>query len=224
MPYRKVPIVAGEIYHVFNRSVAGQEIFPGWSYYQRALETISFYSYNKPALRFSHYNNLAREQRMDFLDKLRIKSDKQIELLAFCLMPNHMHFIIREIRDNGISTFMRFLQNSLAKYFNLKTNRTGALFQSMFKAVRVESDEQLLHLCRYIHLNPLSSFVIKDISMLENYLWCSFPDYIGKRDLGFVNKNLILNYFPSIQEFKGFTFNQVDYQRELEIIKHLTLE
>lgn len=224
MPYRKALIVKGEIYHVFNRSVAGQQIFPTQKFYQRALEVLYFYSFSEPGIRFSHYNQFAKDQREDFLNRLKTQNKKQIQMLVFCLMPNHFHFLIKEIVDKGITTFMRNFQNSLAKFFNLRTGRSGALFQAMFKAVRIESDEQLIHVCRYIHLNPLSSYLIKDAQELEDYPWCSFPDYIGHRQSDLIEKEIILAYFNSVQQFKEFTFNQIDYQRKLENIKHLILE
>ena len=94
----------------------------------------------------------------------------------------------------------------------------------MFKAVRIESDEQLIHVVRYVHLNPLTSYVIREIKELETYPWCSFAEYVGTKNLGIVDKEDILAYFPSIKHLKDFTYNQVDYQRKLAEIKHLALE
>ena len=223
MSYRRTPIVTGEIYHTFNRSIARQPIFINTKSYSRALELINFYSYVQPRLRFSHYNRLPLKERADFLNDLKTNRRKQIQLLAFCLMPNHVHFLMRELEKNGISKFMSNFQNSYAKYFNLKTDRTGSLFQSMFKAVRIESDEQLIHVCRYIHLNPLTSYVIKDANDLENYAWSSYPAYFRKSSDS-VDTTLISPFFPSKMEFKKFTLDQVDYQRGLDKIKHLSME
>lgn len=156
MPYRTTPLVQGEFYHVFNRSIARQPIFTRKDEYQRGLEVLNYYSYQKPPLRFSHYKRLTFKQKADFLAGLE-SSKKIVQLLAFCLMPNHVHFLIKEIEDGGISRYMSNFQNSYAKYFNIKNDRTGSLFQTRFKAVRIETDEQLLHVMRYIHLNPLKS-------------------------------------------------------------------
>lgn len=223
MSYRRTPIVTGEIYHTFNRSIARQPIFFNARNYNRALELINFYSYIKPRLRFSHYNRLPSKQRTDFLDDLKNNGRKQVQIFAFCLMPNHLHFLMKEIEKNGISKFMSNFQNSYAKYLNTKTDRTGALFQSMFKAVRIESDEQLIHVCRYIHLNPLTSYTIKDAKELENYPWSSYPEYF-KESSDLIDTSVILGFFPSKEEFKKFTLDQVDYQRNLDEVKHLSLE
>ena len=223
MSYRRTPIVTGEIYHTFNRGIARQPIFLNTSNYRRALELIRFYSYSEPRLRFSHYNRLPLKQRADFLDDLKTNGHKQIQLFAFCLMPNHVHFLMKEVEKDGISRFMSNFQNSYAKYLNLKTDRTGSLFQSMFKAVRIESDEQFMHVCRYIHLNPLTSYVIKDIADLEKYYWSSYTEYLGERS-ELVDTDLMLGFFPSKEQFKKFTLDQMDYQRKLDKIKHLSLE
>ncbi len=225
MPYRRTPIIVGEIYHVFNRSVAKQPIFSNNRDYQRAIELLDFYSHSKPRLRFSHFNRLPQAMRTDFLEDMNKNCLKQICLLSFCLMPNHFHFLIKETIEKGISNFMRNFQNSYARYFNVKNKRDGALVQSMFKIVRIESEEQLLHVCRYIHLNPLSSYICKDINGLKVYRWSSLIDYmLGKTKFEVLDLNIILGYFPSLEHFMGFTFDQADYQKELENIKHLILE
>lgn len=223
MPYRTTPLVQGEFYHVFNRSIARQPIFTRKDEYQRGLEVLNYYSYQKPPLRFSHYKRLTFLKKADFLAGLE-GSKKIVQLLAFCLMPNHVHFLIKEIEDGGISRYMSNFQNSYAKYFNIKNDRTGSLFQTRFKAVRIETDEQLLHVMRYIHLNPLTSFIIRDVNQLENYLWTSFSVYLGKQHLNSIETSFILNYFRSLKEFINFTYDQVGYQRELDKIKHLLLE
>jgi len=224
MPQRICPIVEGEIYHVFNRSVAGQPIFFNNKDYLRAFEVLKYYSFIKPGLRFSHYNRLPINEKTKFLDELVNNHDKQIDLLSYCLMPNHFHFLIKEINKNGISTLMRNFQDSYAKYLNIKKKRHGALFQSMFKAVRIENDEQLNHVCRYIHLNPYMSFVVNSKADLEKYPWSSFPEYLEIINTGIINKNLIKNYYSSINEFKAYTYNEVEYRRMLKEFEYYYLD
>lgn len=223
MPYRKVLLVPGEIYHVFNRTVARQPIFLSNKDYHRAIETLYFYSFIKPDLRYSHYNRFPQDQKDKFLINLG-KKDKQVQILAFCLMPNHFHFLIKEVIKNGTANFIKTFQGSYAKYFNLKSDRNGALFQSRFKAVRIESDEQFIHVARYIHLNPLTAYLIKDIEELKQYPWTSFPEYIEDGDLPVIKKDQLLGYFSSVDDFVKFTSDQIDYQRKLNEIKHLIIE
>lgn len=139
-------------------------------------------------------------------------------------MPNHFHFLIKQEQEDGVANFLRNFQNSYAKYFNTKTERSGALFQSMFKAVRIESDEQLIHVARYIHLNPSTSYIVKGVQELEGYPWNSFAEYLSKHPPKIINKEKVLGFFKSLDEFKKFTFDQGDYQRQLESMKHLSLE
>ncbi len=223
MPTRKVPIIPEEIYHIYNRSIARQPIFLTQKHYQRALEVIQFYQYSKPSIRFSYYNRLSVEQKNEFFLNLVKNNKKQIHIYTYCLMPNHFHFLLKEIEPNGISSFTGNIQNSYAKYFNIRRQRTGGLFQSMFKAVHIETDEQILHVMRYIHLNPLTSFVVKNIKGLEQYRWSSFLEYITEKPF-IIEHKFIKSFFRSTEDFKKFIFNQTDYQKQLADIKHLTFE
>jgi putative transposase len=118
---------------------------------------------------------------------------------------------------------MSNFQNSYTRYFNKRHKRDGSLFLDQFKAVRVVSEQQLLHLSRYIHLNPYSSYVVKNFLELENYQWSSFPEYLGEKS-GFCTTEVILSYFVSREKYKNFVLNQADYQRGLEIVKHLMFD
>lgn len=222
MASRKYPIVAGEIYHVFNRTNAKEPIFLSSKDYQRAIDVFSFYQYGKISLRFSHFNRLTTEEKSKFLDRLSTFKPI-IEILCFAIMPNHFHFLLKNVTERGISNFMRYFQNSLAKYFNLKKERTGSLFQQNFKAVRIETDEQLTHVSRYIHLNPVTAYIIKDVTELENYPWTSYPEYISKTK-SCINKKILLDYFKSVNSYKKFITDQINYQRELERMRHLILD
>lgn len=224
MPYRKEPITTNEIYHVFNRSIARQPIFLVQRDYQRIFEVINFYRFQNLPMRFSHFKRLETKEKERFIEMHMKNSNSMLEIFAYSIMPNHFHFLLKPVVDKAISIFMRNVQNSYSKYFNLKYDRTGSLLQAMFKAVRIETDEQLVHVCRYIHLSPVSSHIIK-IENLEQYKWSSFRDYLSTRlKDSFINTNVILGYFKSHTEFKKFVFDQADYQQELEEIKHLVLE
>lgn len=224
MPYRFVPFVTGQTYHVFNRSVVRQPIFLNTPYYLRMLDVINYYRFDSPDIRFSHYHRLPVKQKAEVMQQLELSHKPLIEILAFCLMPNHIHFLVHQIEENGIPRFMKRIQNSYAKYFNTKTKRSGALFQAMFKCVRMESDEQFLHVSRYIHLNPYTSFLIKDVSLLKDYLWSSYASYMEVHSHGFVTTELIKNHFADTQQIQAFTEDQADYQRALGEIKHLIFE
>lgn len=210
MPYRTTPLVNGQFYHVFNRGVEKREIFTNKREYVRFLESTAYYQKANPPTKFSRSTE----------DQRKSKSDKKIvEIIAYCLMPNHFHLLLQQLQDNGISTFIRKLTNSYTRYFNTKNERIGPLFQGQFKAVRVESDEQLLHLTRYIHLNPLVGYVVKD---LRNFEWSSYLIYINQGNNQICQKNAIEKLI-SLKGYEQFVLDQIDYAKQLDQIKHLLM-
>lgn len=147
---------------------------------------------------------------------------KHAEIVSFVFMPNHFHFLLKQNEENGISIFLSIFTNSYTKYFNTKRNRVGPVFQGVFKSVHIESDEQLIHVSRYIHLNPVTSFII-DESELFSYPWSSLPDYL-KGESSLVNVGIVLKQFSSIDGYKNFVLDRIDYAKKLERIKHLVLD
>ena len=200
MPARFISLITDQYYHIFNRGVNKQPIFQGVRDYKRALDILEFYSYNTK-LRYSKFLLLSQEDKSHFLNSLREKNDRLIEIICFCLMPNHFHLLLIQKKENGISKFMANLQNSYIRYFNTKHRRIGPLMQGQFKAVRVEDDDQLLHLSRYIHLNPFTSFVVKTFEDLERYQWSSLPEYLGKTSVLLCNKEIILSNFKNVESY-----------------------
>ncbi len=223
MPGRKIPLVTDEIYHVFNRGINKQPTFTNNWELKRAVDSVFLYRFDNPPVRLSQFLHLDDKKRRDVLEILKNKR-VLVEIFAFCLMPNHFHFLLKQKVDNGISKFMSNFQNSYTRYFNTKHERDGSLFLDQFKGVRVEDDEQLMHVSRYIHLNPYTGYVVKSLEELEKYNWSSFPDYIDIENHNFVYRKFVLDFFSSTQQYKKFVFDQADYQRHLKEVEHLTLE
>ena len=146
-----------------------------------------------------------------------------IDIVAYCLMPNHFHLLVKQNVNLGITKFLGDFQNSYVKFFNLRNDRVGPLFQGRFKAVNIISDEQLLHVSRYIHLNPSSSNIVR-IDRLTNYKWSSLPEYLNKLNFNFCQKETILNNFKNIDKYKEFVFDNAEYQQGLKKIEYLKLE
>lgn len=226
MPYRKVVLAPDQIYHVFNRGVAALPIFLNLRDYFRFLDSVDYYRFSNTPFSFSQLMSLPKEEKEKTGVGLRKENAIHVEILAYCLMPNHFHFLLKQITDKGISVFMTNLQNSYVKYFNIKNERAGPLFQSMFKAVRIENDEQLLHVSRYIHLNPSTAYIVEP-EKLEDYMWSSLKVYLDEdfsSDNYFVNSEVVLNFFKKRKDYLKFILDQASYQRELGKIKHLALE
>ena len=223
MPIREDPLVDGEIYHIINKGVASMSIFIDDRHYQRFLETALYYQHKNPPLRYSYFERLAQADKADALLKLS-QAKKFVDIICFCLMPNHFHFLLKQVADNGISEFMRKFSESYTHYFNVKHSRKGPLFQGRFKSVRIESEQQLLHVSRYIHLNPYSSGIVKTVADLKKYYYSSLPEYLGLTKNEICQKEIVTGYFQKPGSYQEFVFEQADYQRELALIKHLLLE
>lgn len=223
MPGRVTPIVTGEIYHVFNRGIDHRLTFTGRREFARAMEVITYYLFSSPPMRLSKFLMLSNDDRNKIMSEMIAKTERLIHIVTFCLMPNHFHFLLRQIANNGIPRFVSNLENSYTRYFNTKHERTGPLFLDQFKAVRIETDKQLLHVSRYIHLNPYTSYVVKGFERLKKYPWSSFPEYLGERE-GICEKETILAFFKTRKQYERFVFDQADYQRKLHTIQHQLLE
>lgn len=212
MPYRTTQLVNDNFYHVYNRGVAKLPIFSNKSDYQRFLETITYYQIKGPKPRFSY---LIRKKFLDFN-----KSQKIVEIIAYCLMPNHFHLLVKQCGEGGITEFARKFSDSYTKYYNIKYKRVGPLFQGEFKAILIQSDEQLVHLMRYIHLNPLVGNLTKD---LLNYPWSSHFEYLNNAQK-ICNKQPINSFFKTVDDYKSFLIDHAGYAKQLDYIKHQTLE
>lgn len=224
MPRRIIPFANNEYYHVFNRGINKQPIFLDKRCYGRALEIMEYYSFANPFPRYSRLLCLSREERERTWTNLRKEGKRLVEIISFSFLPNHFHFLVKQVENNGVQKLLKEFQNSYTRFFNTKYKKIGPILQGQFKAVRIEDTEQLLHVSRYIHLNPHSSYVVKNIESLEDYFWSSYPEYVSKTDLEICKKKIILSQFKKIYEYKKFVDNNASYQRELEKIRHLTLE
>ena len=130
-----------------------------------------------------------------------------ITLVSHCLMPNHFHFLIRQTDADAIDRFMNSLCTRYTMYFNKKYKRIGPLFQSVYKAVMVTTDEQLKHLTRYIHRNPIHKGSYKEIPsrILATYQYSSYPEFLGLRTTEWIHAEKILAYFGNnTQSYQSF--------------------
>ncbi len=190
----------------------------------KALEIMEYYCRDE-AVSFSHFKRLTPELKQTFFEVSKNKP-RLIEIYAFSFMPNHYHLLLRQLVDGGIERFIATVQNSFAKNYNLINNRKSPVFDDRFKAKIVTSNEEFLHLSRYIHLQYVTSKIIT-LDELSTHPWSSFPNYMSPslQTPGFVNTERILAHFGSREKYREFVFNQADYQRKLHVIKqHLKLE
>ena len=218
---RNLVFANDEFYHCFNRSTAGEEIFVKKRDINHALDLLSFYRYQQ-TLRFSFFERLKEDVKKNYLYELKEKSPI-VDIFAYAFMPNHFHILIRQNEENGIQTFLSNMQNGFAKYYKIRNKRFGALFQRPFKAKHVSTDEELLHLSRYIHLNPVTSY-LTDFEHLKTSAITSLPYYMNNNDDDWVSKEFVLALIKTSGKYIKFLEDQIDYQRKLNKIRHLIIE
>ncbi len=198
---RKLKFENNYYYHIYNRGVDKREIFQDDKDRNRFMgEIVHFNNTNQ-------IFNLGQNMNRGSASIQAVESEKIVSIMCFCMMSNHFHLILKQNIDDGIARFMHKLGTGYTMYFNKKYDRSGSLFEGKFKAKFIESDEYMVHLSKYIHLNPVKMIQadfydegIKNIKeaekYLENYKWSSYLDYIGKREISnLIDKKVILGYF-----------------------------
>lgn len=183
-------------YHIYNRGVEKRTIFQNEQDYQVFLHHLKLY-----------LSPPQKQKGYSFTEKTKQRPlnnyHEEINLLAYCLMPNHFHLLLKQKSANIIQYFMRSLGTKYVQYFNKRYQRVGPLFQDTYKAVLVQTDEQLLHLSRYLHFNPGKETISTkegDLQRILLYSYSSYADYLGKRKTNWLNSEEILSFFKTAQK------------------------
>jgi len=216
---RKNVLSNGSVHHIYSRSIAGYKIFQKSDYYLRMINLFKYYCMKTPGIKFSDFlviKNKGRFMKKHFNDK-----DKLVQIIAYCIMSTHIHLVLMQLQDDGISLFMGNVLNSYSRFFNIKVSRKGPLWESRFKNVQIETDEQLMHLTRYLHLNPVTAGLVEKA---EKWQYSSIKEFLGK-----VKEGEEVCQFNNLMEFdannyKSFVNSQKVYQRQLAKIKEFLLE
>jgi len=194
---RKIPIVEGEYYHIYNRGVDKRKIFLDANDVERFVKSIKEFNVIDPI--GSLYELSYKE------DKHKHKNKRLVDFVAYSLLLNHYHFILRPLKKNGCQKFMQRLGTGYTNYFNEKYKRSGSLFQGRYKSAHIKSDSKLKELSAYVNLNykihQLGSSTPKSSSW-EEYMKIG---NIRKEDEICINKDIILNHFGSVAEYKRFS-------------------
>jgi len=171
MPGRKIPLITNQFYHVLNRGTSLQPTFTSKRGFQRATELMRYYQNKNLPLRYSQFLALSNKRRKKILAILAKEKEFLVEIIAYCLMPNHFHFLLKQAEKEGISKFLSNFTNSYTRYFNVRNKRNGPLFQGKFKAIRVETNKQLTAFNQDIFISIHILLILsKTLKILKNIL------------------------------------------------------
>ena len=233
MPIKRPPIINNEIYHIVMRGVEGRTIFFEEKDHFRFIHDL--FEFNDEDDVLSTYRVNISGTVPDILERERKKRKLLVEILAFCLMSNHFHLLLRQIKEQGISKFMRKL-GGYATYINKKYSREGHLYQGRFRAVHIKDEDQLKNGFVYIHTNPIELIEpgwkeegIKNqkeaIQFLENYRWSSYLDYLGKKNFpSLTNRELLSNILGDKEGCQKFITSWILYKAEIKNLGPVVLE
>ncbi|OGG93362.1 hypothetical protein A2609_01575 [Candidatus Kaiserbacteria bacterium RIFOXYD1_FULL_47_14] len=223
MGTRKAPFANEEFYHVFNRGVDKRIIFTNRYDIERFFKSMIEFNVIDPI------GSLYENSRRQCGGSTATLSEKLVNILAYCLNPNHYHLILEQLVDGGISEFMKRI-GGYTWYFNNKYERNGALFQGRFKAIHIDSNEYLLHASSYVNLNDhvhqLGGSIATTVKLVESK--SSWGEYIDTRIKGICEKEIILGQFKNVGEYKEFALSSLESilqrKEELKDFRGLLLE
>jgi len=181
---RILRIAPGEHYHIFNRAVNKQAIFHNLDDYVRFLFLII---YMQSPVKILHIGRAVKEfakyctgqsSALTSGYEEEIIKKRLVELVTFCIMPNHFHLIVKELEEGGIAAYMQRVLTAYSKYYNTKYAKSGHVFQGPYRAVHIKDDRQLLYLSAYIHRNPRE--ISKWLNKEDKYPWSSYQDIISE--------------------------------------------
>lgn len=205
MPSKNVDktFVNESYYHIYNHGVYNQQIFVDNEDYRVFLNLFKRYLSKAPA----------RDRTRRSIAHLR----DHIQLLAYCLMPNHFHLLVYNVKERGITELMHRVMTSYSMYFNKRYKRKGVLFQNTYKASLINDDAYLWHISRYIHLNP------QDLNKeFSTYSFSSYPYYLGQKQAEWLNPDKVLALHKhGLSDYADFVKDYEAMRAELQQLKHL---
>jgi putative transposase len=216
---RKNHLATGEYYHVFNKSIAGFRIFNNQPAYHHMIQLMRYYQLKSQPCKFSQFIRADQVKMIGLnqsISDLQIKTEKLVKIVAFCLMPTHIHLLLQQLEDDGVMTFMRNISNSYSHYFNIKNDRRGPLWVGRFKNILIDDNSYLLNLMRYIHRNPVEAQLVQ---RPEDWFFSSYFQYLNFENPHVPNLCSFENEVEmSVGACRRFVEDYLEYQKSLEIL------
>jgi putative transposase len=180
--------LAGHYYHVYNRGCNRQPIFANAGNYLFLLRRAKSYL-----------------------------TDAPLSVIAYCLMPNHYHFLLRPEQDDALSPFIQRLFNSYTQAFNKQQGRSGTLFEGRAQSIPVDTEQYVIHLCRYIHLNPVKAGLV---SHPADWPYSNYQEWVGRRDGALVDRQFVQQYFPTAADYEAFVTSEIEPSLEQKLLAY----
>ncbi|MDO8593797.1 MAG: hypothetical protein Q7R59_02785 [bacterium] len=203
MANRKISLAIGEHYHIYNRGVDKRVVF---------ADRYDIHRFFQSMVEFNTIDPIGSLYENSFLQlggETPKLSERLVNIIAYCLNPNHFHLILEQLIEGGIGEFMKRLGGGYTGYFNQKHDRSGSLFQGVFKDAHIDSNEYLLHASAYVNLNDRVHQTGGETSKLVKSL-SSWEEYMDKEIKGICEKEIILGQFKSIGEYKKFALSSLE--------------
>ncbi len=212
MSYNQREFITGKYYHVFNKTADNKTPFLDNTKCSMFLLTSYYYRASDLKTSFSKWKQFNNSQKNKIKEQLQNSNNFRVDIISYCLMPNHFHFVLKQISDHGIHDFISNVTNSFKRAYNIENNRLGALFLHRFHDVPIISSEQLLTVSRYVHRNPIAHKVNFSESF-RSYPWSSYKDYleISPDPLNLTNTKPVLSYFNSSKSYQKFVEDDFIY-------------
>ena len=194
-----------------NKSIAGFEIFHRDDYI-RILQTLNYYKKNKPPCMLSTFNKLSTKEQLLIQKKLN-ETNNIVEIISYCVMPTHLHLVLKQLIDGGISEFFKRLLGGYTNYFNLIHKRNGALFQGRFKSKLINDDAYFLKIRPYTHLN----YLVHDIPKEKAHLVLSSEKEYDTNNFTFISGKEakdVLDFYGGNENFKKECLNTISFIRD----------
>lgn len=208
---RKTKFVKGEYYHIYNRGTDKRNIFVDEKDFLRFWDSIFDFNQTDP---IGSVYEFSFKKKTGKIDK---KERPLVQFVAYCINPNHFHFLITPLQEKGIEKFMQRLGNGYTKYFNNRHKRSGVLFQGKFKSKHINSNQYLLHLSAYINENDKLGHRMSKLGK------SSLPEFLGKAfGQKLCKTEIILGQFRTIAEYEDFCASSLeDIKLRKEMMKEL---
>jgi len=231
MSIKRPQLVNNEIYHIVTRAIEELKLFLGQKDYLRMIHDLFEFNDENPVI--STYRKPRRiNGTRTVLVPLKVKKKRKmlVEILAFCLMPNHVHLLVRQLREGGISKFMRKIGAGYVNYYNQKYKRGGHLFRGRYRIIHIKTQEQLKTIFVYIHTNPVAIMIpswkengisgqkLQEVlKFLENYRWSSYPDYLGKKNFpSLTSRDFLIKIMGSVKDCQEFVKGWLQFKKEIK--------